>query len=253
MKAIIVDDELLARERVLSLLNKVEGIEVIKECSNGKAAISAVNELNPDLLFLDIDMKDMTGFQVLENIEVSPKPVVVFITAHDQYALKAFDFEAFDFLLKPFKEERFFRTIEKVMQVPAKETGKDFESKLKHLLSLYQPNAGPVMNKQKMLVKQRNKTLLVDIPEIKYIIADGYYVEIFTDDKKFVIREPLSRLIDTLGSAFIRIHRSTIINSAFIREILHSNYSEIDVKMKDDKVLSVSKSYRKEFMNRLGM
>ena len=117
MKALVIDDEELARKRVMKLLEAVPEIEVIGECSNGKIAIDSINGLQPDLVFLDINMKDMNGFEVLQNVTISPKPIVVFVTAYDNYALKAFDVDAFDFLLKPFKDQRFFRTIDKVLRI----------------------------------------------------------------------------------------------------------------------------------------
>src|SRR5690606_19449535 len=109
MKALVIDDEELARKRVLHLLQQVPDATVIGECANGKSAIDMINQKRPDLIFLDINMKDMNGFEVLQKITIAPKPIVIFVTAYDNYALKAFDFEAFDFLLKPFKDERFFR------------------------------------------------------------------------------------------------------------------------------------------------
>lgn len=253
MKALIIDDELLARERILSLLEDYSNISVAKECSTGKEAISAINDLRPDLIFLDIDMKDLTGFQVLENITVTPKPLIIFITAHDEYALKAFDFEAFDFLVKPFKQERFHRTIDKV-QNSKKDPEQDFQDKLQQLLKLYEASVGKKNTENKIPVKQGNKTYLIDILDVKYIIASGYYAEIFTDQKKYLIRESLNNLLPMMGEdKFLRIHRSTIINVDYIQEILHSNFSEIDVKMKDNKILRISKSYKKHFLERLGI
>lgn len=253
MKAIIVDDELLARERVVNLLQGIPEVEILKECSNGKSAVSAVNDLKPNLLFLDIDMKDMNGFQVLEKIEVTPKPIVIFITAHDQYAIKAFEFEAFDFLLKPFKEERFQKTVKKAIRIAPKESEKDFEQKLQLLLDLYdQQRHGDII--KKIPVKQGNRTILVAIPEIKYIIASGYYAEIYINDKKHLLRESLSNLITHLDQrTFIRIHRSAIVNLNYVKEVIHSNFGEIDVKMNDNKLLSISRSQKRDFLNKLGM
>ncbi|MDX1760593.1 MAG: LytTR family DNA-binding domain-containing protein, partial [Christiangramia sp.] len=236
MRTIIVDDEKLARDRVLRLLSELEEVEVVKECSSGKKAISAVNELKPDLLLLDIDMKDMNGFQVLEKITASPKPVVIFITAHDQYALKAFEFEAFDFLLKPFKEERFFKTINKVLQTASQPSEKDFEKKIEYLLRFFNAEQNLTNFLEKIPIKQGNKTYLIDVPDIKYILASGYYVEIYTEEKMHLLRDSLNSLADNLDTKiFVRIHRSVIINISYIQEIIHSDFGEIDVRMKDRK------------------
>lgn len=253
MKAIIVDDEILARERIADLLNQIIDIEILKQCSNGKSAVSAINDMKPDLLFLDIDMKDMSGFQVLEQIEIDPKPIIIFITAHDQYALKAFEFEALDFLLKPFKEERFLKTVRKAIGSNTKDSEKDFDQKLKLLLDLYhQQNNKDSVNK--IPVKQGNRTILIDIPEIKYIVASGYYAEIFVNENKYLLRETLSSLIATLDEKmFARIHRSAIVNINYIKEVVHSDFGEADVKMKDDRLLKISRPQKREFFAKVGI
>lgn len=252
IKAIIVDDEMLARKRIISLLKRVNEIEIIKECSSGRSALTEINLLRPDLIFLDINMKDLNGFQVLQNIEVKPRPIVVFVTAHDKYALEAFDAEAIDFLVKPFKEERFYKTIIKVLDLSRRDIEALFLDRiceLKRLENLLSKD--PKYNS--LPIKQGNKTILLTTNKIKYIIASGYYAEIYTKEKKLIIRESLSNLLKILdANNFYRVHRSAIVNLSCIREIVHSNYSEIDVRMKDNKLISVSKSHKKEFLKRLG-
>lgn len=256
MDAIIVDDELLARERIVHLLKERKEIQVVRQCSSGKSALSAVKDLNPDIVFLDIDMKDMNGIQVLENLDVSPKPIVIFVTAYDRYALKAFDFEAFDFLLKPFTATRFFKTIDKIIERSLLEKSKreiEFDTKLKYLLKQYNPQFGED-SLHKLPIKKGNRTTLINVPDINYIIASGYYAEIFIGEKKHLIRESLSNLISSLdGRTFIRIHRSAIINLEYVKEIIHSDYSEVDVRMKDNKLIRISKSRKKEFLQKVGI
>lgn len=248
MKAIIVDDEILARKRIGTLLKKIKEIEIIQECATGKSAIVEINKLKPDLIFLDINLKDLNGFQVLQSVEVNPKPFVVFVTAHVSHAAKAFDFEALDFLLKPFKEERFYKTIQKVLQTPRGETEKIYERHLE-TLSKIKKNVS-----SKLPIRQGNKTALLSTSKIKYILASGYYAEIYTKERKYVIRESLSNLDEMLDPAkFFRVHRSAIVNLSYIQEIVHSNFSEIDARMKDERLISVSKSMKKEFFKRLGI
>jgi len=249
MKAIIVDDEILARKRICTLLKKIKDIEVVQECVNGKSAILGINNHKPDLIFLDINLKDLNGFQVLQHIDFYPKPLVIFVTAHDNHAVKAFDFEAFDFLLKPFKEERFYKTIQKIFQTPRQEIEKIYNTQLESLSKLNKKKSPP-----KIPIRQGNKTTLLCTSKIKYILASGYYAEIFTKEKKYVIRESLSNLNEILDpDEFFRVHRSAIINLSYIQEIVHSNFSEIDAKMKDEKLISVSKSLKKEFFKKLGI
>ncbi|MCP9199781.1 LytTR family DNA-binding domain-containing protein [Gramella sp. GC03-9] len=254
MKALVIDDEELARKRVLNLLEDVDEIEVMGECSNGKTAVQMINEKNPDLLFLDINMKDMNGFEVLKRVEISPKPIVIFVTAYDNYALKAFDVEAFDFLLKPFKDERFFKTINKVLKTTRAEADTNFEKRLVEFFHEYSNGSLKLNSVSKIPVKQGNKTSLVDPKEILYILASGYYAEIYVKAKKYVLRESLNNLEEILDSnSFVRIHRSTIANLNFVEEIIHSDYSEIDAKMTDGKLLHVSKSHKKEFLEKIGI
>ena len=254
MKALVVDDEELARRRVLNLLAEVNEIEVLGECSNGKSAIAQINKLKPELVFLDISMKDMNGFEVLQKLNVNPKPVVVFVTAYDNYAIKAFDVDAFDFLLKPFRDERFFKTIKKVLNISHREAQDNFEKRLQTLFEVYSKDQETSNISLKLPVRQGNKTVLLKPEDIYYICASGYYAEIFTENKKYVLRESLNNLDDFFKDhAFFRIHRSAIINLNQIKEIVHSDYSEVDVRMKDNKLLRISKSNKKELFDKLGI
>jgi two-component system LytT family response regulator len=254
MKALVVDDEELARKRVLNLLEEIPEIEVIGECSNGKTAIKQINTQKPDLVFLDINMKDMNGFEVLQQVEISPKPIIVFVTAYDNYASRAFDVDAFDFLLKPFKDQRFFRTIHKVLQTSRSEADSNFEKRMKELFQIYSEKAGQRKPLMKIPVKQGNKTALIAPSEIIYILASGYYAELYTQEKKHVLRESLSNLMEILDeNHFCRIHRSAIVNLDHVKEIVHSEFSEIDARMSDDKLLHISKSNKKEFLEKIGI
>lgn len=254
MKALVIDDEELARKRVLHLLQQLPDVQILGECSNGKNAIVDINQMRPDLIFLDINMTDMSGFEVLQKVTISPKPIVIFVTAYDNYALKAFDVEAFDFLLKPFKDERFFRTIEKVRKISTREADDNFEKRIIELFNLYKKKSKKSDARAKLPIKQGNKTVLIDPVNIMYITASGYYAEIFTENKKYVLRESLNNLCETLDSnKFVRIHRSSIVNLHHVKEIVHSEFSEIDARMADNFLLHISKSYKKDFLEKVGI
>ena len=256
ISSLIIDDEALARQRIKKLLAKVHEIEIMGECSSGKEAIKMISEVKPRLIFLDIQMKDMTGFDVLNELKIKNKPLIIFITAFDEFALKGFDYFALDFLLKPFKDDRFYESIKRVKDHIRKGDFNELENKLKGLLNYIDAPDDPSNNViiQKLTIKIGNKVLFINTGFIKYIVASGYYAEIHTDKKEYLMRESLSNLILRLNpSLFIRIHRSTIINLEFVQELVHSDYNEIDLKMQDGKLFRVSKSYKKSLYKKLGM
>lgn len=257
LKTLIIDDEPLARKRIRNLLTDINELKLIGECKNGNEAINNIEKFNPDLIFLDIELKDITGFDVLEKSQPQKTPLVVFITAYDEFALKAFDFFAFDYLLKPFKDERFYKTIKKLINHTKKGEIQGFNDKINELLNAVKnPTILDNYNtiKYKLPIKLGNKISFINIDEIKYITASGYYAEIHTDNKKFLLREPLAKLINQLDqNSFSRIHRSTIINIRFVKELINSNYGEMDVKMLDNTIFRISKSYKKEFSLKMGV
>lgn len=254
MRAMVIDDEELARKRIVNLLHQVSDIELLDECNNGKIAIEKINQKKPDLIFLDINMKDMNGFDVLKKITISPKPTVIFVTAYDNYALKAFDFDAFDFLLKPFKDQRFFRTIDKIRKISNSDLDINFEKRIHELFDLYNNKIEKIKPVVKLPVKQGNKTILINIDDIIYITASGYYVEIFIENKKYLLRESLGGLLEILDqSKFFRIHRSSIINLTHVKEIVHSEFSEIDARMSNNILLHISKIHKKDFLQKFGI
>jgi len=254
MKALIIEDELYARQRIKILLNEVDWVTHVEESENGEEAIAHINKFSPDLLFLDVNLQDMTGFEVLQQIHINPKPIIIFVTAYDFHAQKAFDVDAFDFLLKPFKNERFFKTMEKVSKLTKSEANREFNKRVEELIRLHELKNKKESATQKLPIKLGNKTILIDVINIHYINASGYYAEIFTEDNKYVTRESLNNLSSILDeNQFFRVHRSNIINLDYIQEIVHSDYSEIDVRMKDKKLIRVSKSQKKDFLIKIGL
>lgn len=254
ISTLIIDDEPLARAMIAQMLRPRSEFDIIGECGTGKGAIQMINKFNPDLIFLDIQLKDMTGFDVLE--EVSGKfPVIIFATAYDTFSLKAFDYFAFDYLLKPFNEERFYKSINKVID-NFKSSDTDFlQQKIQSLLEYMQPKNEKSKSTSKSIpIPLKNKTTFINTDDIIYISASNSYIEIFTNSNKYVLRSTISDIMDELyGHSFFRIHRSTIINLGFIKELINSNYGEIDVRMKDMKQFRVSKSYKKEFLTQIGL
>lgn len=259
VRTLIIDDEALARRRIRHLLEQRNDIDIIDECRSGEEAIRAIDQQQPDLVFLDIQMKDMTGFEVLESLQREELPLVIFVTAYDQYAIKAFDIFAFDYLLKPFKEERFALSVDKAVESLSKQKPAELanttqiRSLLDYLNEQRSTAAAPAFSNT-IPIKGSGKISFVEMKDICHIEASGYYIEIYTTDKKFLLRESLANMSDKLdGQTFIRIHRSTIINLHFLEEIQHNGTSEVEVVLKTGKTFRVSKSYRDELFERLGI
>jgi two-component system LytT family response regulator len=251
LKALIIDDEALARKRVINLLNKVPEIEVLGECSSGISAVEQINSLKPQVIFLDLELKDMDGFSVLDKIRVVPRPVIILLSANTPDACKAFDANACDLLLKPFKEERFYKTVSKILNTGLpKEL--DIDEKIQNLLGFYNNRStGTIF---KIPVKQGNTTILLDPRDILYIISSGCYAEIYTPNHKYLLRESLCALDEILDpNLFFRIHRSAIVNLDHVKELVHSEYGEIDAKMADGRLLHTSKAQKKPFLEKLGI
>lgn len=257
ISCLIIDDEPLARKRLLALVEEMEDLQLLGQCKTGKEAVLRIEELKPDLIFLDIQMKDMNGFDVLKKLKTPKKPKVIFVTAFDTYAVKAFDAFALDYLLKPFKKERFEQAVTRAKEQFKSETENSLEHKFQKLLQYIEAEksekSSPV-SKSKLPVKIGNTVSFIPYSEIQYILASGSYVEICTLEKKHVLRDSLQNIMNEMDSnQMLRIHRSTIINTAFLDKVIHSNFGEIDVKMKDGSLFRVSKSYRKEFQKNLGV
>lgn len=257
IRTLIIDDEALARQRIKRLLIPNKEVELVGECSNGMDAIQQIMSKQPDLIFLDIQMKDINGFQVLENLTLEQLPLIIFVTAYDKYAIKAFDYFAFDYLLKPFKEARFILSLNKAIQAINEKVESPKKDQIEALLKfLKRTEAPPSTNSinHSFPIKTNGKICFIEIDTIQYIEASGYYIEIFTTDKKYLHRESLSRILSKLDSnQFIRIHRSTIINSKFLLEINHIGSGDIEVQMKNGKHFRVSKSHKESLFNKLGL
>ncbi|WP_428741674.1 LytR/AlgR family response regulator transcription factor [Tenacibaculum sp.] len=256
LKVIVVDDEELARKRLENLIKEVSQFELVAQCQNGEDAIEKIESLLPDLIYLDIKLKDMSGFEILNKVKIPVAPIIIFVTAYDKFAIKAFDNFAFDYLLKPFKDTRFLESANKAIEQFKLKKSISGEN-LSRLLNYFEKNRNKINQTNKLQsipIRLGNKISFLDFNDIKYITASGYYAEIFSESKKHLIRQSLSNLIVELDSDyFIRIHRSTIINLKFMLEIINSNFGDMDVKMKDGTLFRISKSYKKDFLKKLNI
>lgn len=254
IKTLIVDDESPARKRIRELLKERSDFEIIGECSNGDDAVNAINTKSFDLVFLDIQLQDMNGFDVLEKLETDTLPIIVFVTAYDKYALKAFEFHAIDYLLKPFDDERFEEMLNHVQKQFCKNQMEDLGGKLDALLSDYKNlqnhdalESSATIYQKRLVLKSTGKISFIDVDDIDWIGAEGYYVNLNINSKPHLMRETLKNLEKILDpQKFLRIHRSTIVNVTRIKEMQPSFHGEYVVILKDGKRLKLSRNYREQ-------
>jgi two-component system LytT family response regulator len=234
IRALLVDDEPLARSNLRVLLRSDPDITLIGECGSGSEGLEKIRELDPDLVFLDVQMPECDGFDVLELLGGDAPPAIVFVTAYDQYALRAFDAGALDYLLKPFDSARFERTLARVKE------------------RLHGKPTAPRL--ERLMVKSAGRVLFVKTSEIDWIEAADYYVCLHVGSKSHLLRRSLADLEqDMEPSKFCRIHRSTIVNLERVRGLEANADGEPEVVLENGEHLRFSRRYRKALQEKLGM
>lgn len=242
IRAVIVDDEPLARLRVRELLAAAGDIEVVAECANGEEAIRAIEESPPDMLFLDVQMPELDGFDVLQAVGVGRVPVVVFVTAYDQFALRAFEAHALDYLLKPFDDERFEAALRRARGRLREREGGDLDARLRALLEEMRGGRGYL---QRLVVPAGHRSVFVRTEEIDWIEAERNYIRLHVRGRAHLLRENLSRIESALDPArFCRIHRSTIVNIDRIQAVESLFQGEYLLVLHDGTKLTSGRSYR---------
>ena len=251
MRVIIVDDEPLAREGIREFLGDEPDIEIVAECSSGIEALEAIEAESPDLVFLDVQMPELDGFGVLDALEPDETPAVIFITAHDKYALKAFDVFALDYLLKPLERSRFTAAVERARQQLSGDGLGDLRKRMLGLIADLEGKRTTPLDR--LVVKSRGRVHLLKVSEIDWIEADGNYARLHVGDEDHLVRETMTALERRLDAGqFVRIHRSTIVNLDRIREIQPWFKGELMVILTGGEQLSLSRKYRKALQERLG-
>lgn len=241
---------LLARKRIRRYLSKDSDIEIIAECSNGQEAIEAIQELKPHLVFLDVQMPEKDGFKVLESVDTEHSATFIFVTAYDQFAIKAFEVNAFDYLLKPFSEERLETTLKRAKQQIQKQEELPTEERI---LTLLAELKGENQYLSRLTVKERGKIIFVPIDELDYIEAQGNYLELDRGNCSHLIRMRLHQLEAKLDpNKFVRIHRSTIVNIDRIKEMHPLFNGDQTIIMQSGKKLTMTRNYRDKLKSLLG-
>lgn len=258
IRTIIVDDEPLARRNLRLLLDKDPQIEVLEECRNGREAIKAINSLSPDLIFLDIQMPEIDGFDVLARVDPDHIQALIFVTAFDKYALKAFDVHALDYLLKPFDDERFRHALERAKtQIEAREIDR-LSKRLLALLADRESERREARQEPnyltRVMIKASGRVTLLKVHEIDFIEADGNYAKLHVGRKAHLLREKMHDLEARLDPAkFVRIHRSVIVNLDRIKE-MHPHFNgDYIVVLEDGRQLRLSRTRRENLEARLSI
>jgi two-component system, LytTR family, response regulator len=243
-RALLADDEPLARERLRFLLAGQQDVEVAGECRNGREVIAALKESRFDVLFLDIQMPGIDGFEVFERVGSVHMPVTVFVTAHNQYAVQAFEVHALDYLTKPVEADRLQATMARVRERIASQAALVTQEQLKSVLSSLE-QGGTVRQEfpRRLLVHNGTKDSFVNIHDIEWIEAADYYACLHVGSKSFMLRESIKQLSKTLDpQQFVRIHRSVIVNVDQVTEIFREGQSEGSVVLKSGQRLRMSKA-----------
>lgn len=245
IRTILIDDEEHARDRLSYMLKEEPGIEVVGICKNGLEAIEEIEKSSPDLIFLDIEMPEINGFDVLSNLD--ELPLVIFVTAFSEYAVKAFEVNALDYIHKPFDKKRLSSAIEKAERIIGEKGDKDVRERLQKFLKERDQSQKSI---DRFILKSGGSIYLVKTSEVLWIEAAGNYVNIITEKKKHLLRSTLNGIKKKLDmDTFYQIHRSTIVNLDFVDRIEEWSYGDYKVVMKNGEELKMSRNYKELFNN----
>lgn len=250
IRTLIIDDEAPARLRLRKLLHREADIALVAECDNGQDALDAIATHNPDLVFLDVQLRDFTGFEVVDRMTPPVPPVVIFVTAYDAYALQAFDAHAGDYLLKPFSNERFQQALGRARQQLRARLFDHHRDTLMHLL---RDLSGAPARPDRLVLKVNGRLVFMDVDEVDWIEAEGVYIRVHAGARSHLLRESLNTVEQRLDPRrFLRIHRSTIVNVGRIREVSPYFNGGAIVILQDGKQLKLSRTYREKLTATLG-
>ncbi len=250
LKVLIVDDEPIARKGIRRLLEKEPDIEIIGECSDGLEAVERINDKKPDIVFLDIQMPELDGFGVLEALEPSQIPVIIFITAFDEFALKAFEVHALDYLLKPVKAEKFQHAIQRARAILQFKQTDQLRKQLESMVNYVSAKKQYV---ERLIVKDVKGILIVPATDVDWFEAYGDYIRLHTKGKKHLIRKTMNEMDESLNPEFFaRIHRSAIVQISRVKKLQPLNNGDYVTFLEDGTQLSLSRTYSKFFLEKIG-
>jgi two-component system, LytTR family, response regulator len=242
MRVVVADDQPMARERLVSLLAAEPGVAVAATAASGPEAVYAIQQTSPDLVFLDMQMPGMDGFRVIETIGLDRMPLTVFVTAYDEYAIRAFEVQALDYLLKPFARPRFQSALARARRRLEQLRQGEMAARLATMLKTIRPDA---RTPDRILVKSSGRVSFVDVDHIDWIEAEGNYVKLHAGEQWHVLRDTMSGLLERIGPGrFFRIHRSRIVNIARVKALLIAGGGDYQVMLANGQTLGLSRQYR---------
>ena len=248
IRVVVADDQPMARERLVSLLSAEPGVVVAGVASSGLEAVDCIRHQAPDLVFLDLQMPGMDGFGVIEAIGVERMPATVFVTAFDEYAVRAFEVQALDYLLKPFGRQRFQSALARARRHLERERQGAMAGRLAELLQTRRPGEG----RERILVKSGGRVSFVEVDAIDWVEAEGNYVRLHAGDQVHLMRETMNGLVERIGATqFFRIHRSRIVNVKKVKELLIAGGGDYQVVLVDGTKLGLSRLYRDALQEQL--
>lgn len=245
IRAIVVDDEKPARRRLLDLLRCNEEVEVVGEGQDGWEAVELIRTCAPQLMFLDIQMPNLNGFGVVESVEPHLLPAIVFITAHDTYAIRAFEAQALDYLVKPFGDQRFETALQRVCRLIRSQTGRQTDSRIARLMAdRGGASAGPGYL-TRLLLKANGRITFLDVDDVDWIEACGVYVLLHVGQRAHLYRSSVAQLLQRLDpTRFVRVHRSSVVNTQRIRTLQPRSHGDYTVTLRNGTELVMSRCYR---------
>jgi two-component system LytT family response regulator len=250
LRALVVDDEAPARQRLVDLLRKDPQVDGVSEAANGKAAVEIIGREAPDVVFLDVQMPELDGLQVIEAVGAAAMPLTVFVTAYDQHAIRAFEANALDYLLKPFSDERWEAALARAKTRLDECNLREFGRSVLHMLAT---RSAPGRYIDRLVVKGSGTTRFIRVTDIDWIEGAGVYVNLHVAGKEFLYRSALNELAGHLDPLrFIRIHRSAIVNIDSILQLQPISHGEFEIVLKDGHRSRLSRTYRRQLEKRLG-
>ena len=249
LRTLIVDDELLSRKKIRAFLQEHPEFQLVGECADGEQALAGIKAHKPDLIFLDVQMPGRNGFEVLEDLDEECVPAIIFVTAFDKYAVRAFEVRALDYLLKPFNKARFAEALNRFHERGARLSGAERKEELKALLREIQRES---RESERIAVKCGSRTIFLRKGSIEWVEAQGDYAKLHSGKECHLLRETMTALSDRLDpDRFVRIHRSRIVNLDYIREIRPLWGGDYTVLMRDGTELTMSRTYRANLQSAL--